>query len=103
MHVFNESLILIKSLPFGNRLILHSRYIDSTNILIAAGVEGIFFYRLYYSGATDKKQVHKLDPLGLRLNINLKMKKRMNDGVKEWVKGMQIDVEHDILFVWSNT
>lgn len=89
-------------MPFGNRLIQQSKYIDSTNTLIASGVEGVFLYKLHYTGATDKKQVHKLDPLGIRLHIKLVLYKRL-DGVSEWVKGMQVDREHDILFAWSHT
>lgn len=55
--------------------------------MIASGVEGVFLYKLHYSGATDKRNTHKLDPLGTRLSINLKLYKRL-EGVGEWVKGM---------------
>ena len=38
----------------------------------------------------------------MRLNISLKLFKRL-DGVLEWVKGMQVDEEMDLLFAWSLT
>lgn len=71
-------------------------------MLYAAGVEGVFLFKLLYSGATDKKHTHKLDPLGTRLKINLKLRSHLK-GVDQWVKGMQVDVEMDLLFAWSLT
>ena len=72
--IFNESLILIKTIPLSNRLIQQSRFVEETQTLYASGVEGVFLYKLVYTGATDKKHTHKLDPLGTRLKINLKLK-----------------------------
>ena len=67
--------------------------------LVACGIEGVFFYELTYHDATDKKQQHKLDPLGTRLKLNLKLKKKI--GSMSWLKGFQIDREHKLLFCWS--
>ena len=79
-HIFNENLILIKQMSLGMRILNESRFIDSSNTLIATGVEGIFLYKLQFSGATDKQLSHKLDPLGMRLDIQLKLFRRL-DGV----------------------
>lgn len=86
-YIFNENLILIRSLSLGMRLILRSRFVESSNTLVGSGVEGIFFYRLTYTGATDKQQAHKLDPLGTKIGLNLKLFKRL-DGVDSWVKNI---------------
>ena len=99
-HIFNENLILIKQLPVGMRLILQSRFVESTNTLITSGVEGVFLYKLTYTGATDKQHAHKLDPLGTRLAISLKLFKRL-DGVDAWVKNIQMDTEMNLLYAWS--
>ena len=53
-----------------------------------------------YTGATDKKHTHRLDPLGERVDIKLRLKSRL-EGVNNWVKGMQADPEKDVLFAWS--
>ena len=99
-HIYNESLILVCQMPMHSRLFQHCQFVDSSDVLIAGGVEGIFYYKLGYTGANDKKQVHKLDPLGLRLNFQLKLVLRL-DGVTEWTKGFKVDEEHDIIFAWS--
>ena len=92
---------MIKTLQLSeNRLLQFSRFVEETQTLYAGGVEGVFRYKLLYTGATDKKHTHKLDPLGSRLEIRLKLKKRL-DGVSQWVKGMQYDTELDVLFAWS--
>ena len=70
------------------------------NILIASGVEGTCFYKLNLSGTVFKQMTHKLDPLGKRLEISMKLIKRLG-GVNNWVKGMKIDEEMNLLFVWS--
>lgn len=85
--IFNENLILIRQLALGMRLILRSRFIESSNTLVGSGVEGIFFYRLTYTGVTDKTLAHKLDPLGTKFGLGLKLFKRL-DGVDSWVKNI---------------
>jgi len=85
-----------------SRLLQHCKFYDEKDILIVCGIEGIFLYKLTYTGAVDKKQVHKLDPLGQRLNFTLRLLKRL-DGVTEWIKGFTIDEEWDLLFAWSLT
>ena len=54
-HIFNETLILVKTINMnanmeeeGSRLLQHIDFIDETNTLVAAGIEGVFFYRLSY-------------------------------------------------------
>ena len=99
-HIFNECLILVKTMNMQSRLLQHIDFIDETNTLVACGIEGVFFYRLSYQGATDKKQQAKLDPLGTRLKFSLKLTQRLQ-GVTEWLKGFQVDREHNMLFAWS--
>lgn len=70
------------------------------SMLIASGVEGTCFYKLNLSGTVEKQLTHKLDPLGKRLDISMKLIMRLS-GVDNWVKGMRIDEEMDMLFVWS--
>ena len=82
------------------RLIQQSYFIDASSMLVASGVEGICFYKMNFDGATDKQLTHKLDPLGKRLQLDMKLVKRL-DGVDNWVKGMRLDEEMDILFGWS--
>jgi len=99
-HIFNENLILVKSLSLGSRLIQHSTFYDNSDTLVACGIEGVFLFKLHYSGAVEKKHVHKLDPLGTRLNLKLKLYQRL-DGIGDWIKGFSMDEEQDILFAWS--
>ena len=54
VHIFNESLILIRELSLGHRTLTYSYFLDSSNVLIASGVEGTFLYKLVYNGAVEK-------------------------------------------------
>ena len=74
---------------------------DETNTLVTAGVEGVAYYKLKFSGATDKKMLHKLDPIGTRLTVSMKLIKALDDIEGGWVKGMRVDTECDILIAWA--
>lgn len=100
-HMYNEHLILVKSLPLGGRLIQNAFFHDDNSTLIAAGIEGVFFYRLNYQCSSEKAQAHKLDPIGSRLVISLKLFKRLG-GISRWVKKIAVDEGMDLLFAWSN-
>lgn len=71
VHIFNESLIIIRSLFLKSRLIQQIDFINDSDTMIASGVEGVFFYNFSYSGYTNVKQQHEMDPLGTRVNISL--------------------------------
>ena len=93
-HIFNESLILVKTINMQSRLIQHIELVEqvnergeTTDTLVAAGIYGVLLYDFKYLGATDIKQQHKLDPLGLRLKFSLRLCDRLR-GVAKWLKGI---------------
>ena len=54
-HIFNESLILIKSVVLHNRAIHYIDFIDETSTIVACSVDGILLFDFEYNGVTDLK------------------------------------------------
>ena len=109
--VFNEYLNCVEELPLNVRLVQQCIFVDETNQLITAGVQGCFIVDLDIVYMYPPEQAILLNPKGDSITISLKKAEgpcAHGDYYKfqrigKWVKGMTLDLEQGYFVCWSDT
>ena len=73
MHIFNEFMILMAQFALGISHVYEAEYIEATNTLVTASIDGIHLFKLTCDLTMSAETQLALDPLGLRLGLKLVM------------------------------
>ena len=100
LHVFNEYTILIFQFTIKSRLITHAHFLESEEVLVLGGVDGVTLFKLEYECHYDPLISNKIDPLGGNISLKWKLIKTLNDS-PTWIKGLKVDEDQKVVHVWD--
>ena len=92
VHVFNEHLRPIGYLPLNTRLVNYAYFYEEKSILITAGIDGCFMYKLNVLSKYEPRQGVNLDPEGTFFSCEIGPKKAL-ESTPLWIKGLKVDMK----------
>ena len=100
LHVLNDFLCYIGWWPIKTRSVNFMEYIDESQTLLTAGVDGCYMYQVNFKKTFDPKQSLVLDPDGQQFDAKLGQMKRL-ESTPLWIKGLKVLKKQEKIFTWS--
>lgn len=78
----------------------YAYFYDEQDLLILAGIRGVFVFDFNYRGKYEPKLAASIDPKGTYITIDL-LNERTIESNQRWMKGLAIDHKNKIIISWN--
>ena len=84
------------------QLVNHAQFFDEQDLLVTAGIRGVFVFDFKYRGKYEPKLAALIDPKGRYIEIDL-LNERMIENNQKWMKGLSLDTKNKIIISWNHS
>jgi len=82
------------------RLVNHAQFYDEKDLLVTAGIDGVFVFNFDYRGKYTPALAIQVDPKGIYIKIQLLNKQPVQD-MLDWCKGLKVDTKANMMITWN--
>ena len=87
-------------LPLDVRLVHYMYYCETNSILLTAGIDGCFMFKINMKNKYDANMAMLLDPEGNFFSCELGPKQKI-EKMPLWIKGLVVSESQNLIFTWS--
>jgi hypothetical protein len=82
------------------RLVNFAEFYDAKDLLITAGINGVFIFNFDYQSKYNPKLAAQVDTKGRYIKINL-LNQQPLEKMLDWCDGLKLDRKSDLIITWN--